>query len=511
MTTSYPSSSLATTTTGYPTPVSSTGSYASNNASQKPQHNKPPFSMDARPSEYSQSGMVEPQTSSPPVDPPSSHAPQLEPASETVQSLTDPNSASHFPPGQEVKYNPATPDSNYSLNPQSARSGTFPDSYLNRSTGYPDGSQRYQQGSNSTPNGATGNMAQPTSPSSMPSNNSGQAMQAQQGPPSQAATNPEIPVDPSIAQSSPTYPPQHHYSPYPTPDSHHMNYQTPPMYPRPPDYNGPPYSAPHQPIPYGHAATSVSPPSNVVPAGARLPGVSIYSNAFYEQGYNYRPQGGHPLSTVYSFVPIPGTHQQKRPRRRYEEIERMYKCGWNGCEKAYGTLNHLNAHVTMQSHGSKRTPEEFKEIRKEWKQRKKEEENQRKADEERARQQAAQQQPQHPDGPHTTGPDGAGQPQHASAGGYGQGGVRQLPPIGYAPASGQVASQYSGQAQAGMEGMPQYPGGQVPYQPNYPPPSPYGQQPPNQMYAHPSTQQPLQNSAAAPPNPTNHQGEQGRS
>lgn len=60
---------------------------------------------------------------------------------------------------------------------------------------------------------------------------------------------------------------------------------------------------------------------------------------------------------VYSFVPIPGAQQHKRPRRRYEEIERMYKCGWNGCEKAYGTLNHLNAHVTMQSHGIKRTPE----------------------------------------------------------------------------------------------------------------------------------------------------------
>lgn len=60
---------------------------------------------------------------------------------------------------------------------------------------------------------------------------------------------------------------------------------------------------------------------------------------------------------VYSFVPIPGAQQHKRPRRRYEEIERMYKCGWNGCEKAYGTLNHLNAHVTMQSHGQKRTPE----------------------------------------------------------------------------------------------------------------------------------------------------------
>jgi hypothetical protein len=62
-------------------------------------------------------------------------------------------------------------------------------------------------------------------------------------------------------------------------------------------------------------------------------------------------------SQVYSFVPIPGAQQHKRPRRRYEEIERMYKCGWQGCEKAYGTLNHLNAHVTMQSHGNKRTPE----------------------------------------------------------------------------------------------------------------------------------------------------------
>lgn len=74
-------------------------------------------------------------------------------------------------------------------------------------------------------------------------------------------------------------------------------------------------------------------------------------------------QNPHPLSQVYSFVPIPGAQQHKRPRRRYEEIERMYKCGWQGCEKAYGTLNHLNAHVTMQSHGQKRTPEGTCEVR----------------------------------------------------------------------------------------------------------------------------------------------------
>jgi hypothetical protein len=100
----------------------------------------------------------------------------------------------------------------------------------------------------------------------------------------------------------------------------------------------------------------------------------------------------------------------------------MYKCGWNGCEKAYGTLNHLNAHVTMQSHGQKRTPEEFKEIRKEWKQKKKEEEQARKAEEEQARQRAVDQNRGAPEGPPMGGP--------------------HLPPIGYNP-------QASGPAQAG--------------------------------------------------------------
>jgi hypothetical protein len=126
-------------------------------------------------------------------------------------------------------------------------------------------------------------------------------------------------------------------------------------------------------------------------------------------------------------VPIPGAQQHKRPRRRYEEIERMYKCGWNGCEKAYGTLNHLNAHVTMQSHGQKRTPEEFKEIRKEWKQRKKEEEANRKAEEERQRQAAAAAAAQN-GGPDPQGPDGT--PTSSYPGSR----PVQLPPIGYQPA-----------------------------------------------------------------------------
>lgn len=134
----------------------------------------------------------------------------------------------------------------------------------------------------------------------------------------------------------------------------------------------------------------------------------------------------------------------------------MYKCGWNGCEKAYGTLNHLNAHVTMQSHGTKRTPEEFKEIRKEWKARKKEEEAQRKAEEERQRAQAqaaAQTAPDH-------GAD-AGAPST-------YGGRQQLPSITY----GQAAYS-SGPPSAGMPLSSDYANSQV--YPGYQAYSPHGQ------------------------------------
>ena len=62
------------------------------------------------------------------------------------------------------------------------------------------------------------------------------------------------------------------------------------------------------------------------------------------------------VSKTYSFVSLPGNAVRKRPRRRYDEIERLYHCSWTGCTKSYGTLNHLNAHIVMQRHGSKRTP-----------------------------------------------------------------------------------------------------------------------------------------------------------
>lgn len=161
----------------------------------------------------------------------------------------------------------------------------------------------------------------------------------------------------------------------------------------------------------------------------------------------------------------------------------MYKCGWNGCEKAYGTLNHLNAHVTMQSHGTKRTPEEFKEIRKEWKQRKKEEEAARKAEDEqrRAAQQAAQQAAVQNGGPDPQGgPDGP-PPGSAYAGG-------RLPPIGYQP-SGYPAPPSGGVPQ---QPLPEYSGGHM-YSANYQPQpqSPYGQ-PSQGMYSQQHGAQPGQ-------------------
>jgi len=54
----------------------------------------------------------------------------------------------------------------------------------------------------------------------------------------------------------------------------------------------------------------------------------------------------------------------KRPRRRSDEIDRYYNCTYEGCTKSYGTLNHLNAHVSLQNHGPRRKPNEFKEIKK---------------------------------------------------------------------------------------------------------------------------------------------------
>ncbi|KAL8371239.1 hypothetical protein RB595_001197 [Gaeumannomyces hyphopodioides] len=357
-------------------------------------------SMERSGSEYSQSGLPAPYLSNcgdiksePPASTPIDHASAAQYATQQQQHQ------------QEVRSNTsstysasATPTSEYSVYPASARSSSFPD-HIQRS---------YH-------------------PSSSHSGSSG---------------------DPSIAAPSPTYtthaPQYSPYAPPPPPQdmSHGYAHPSSGLYAQPrPDWTG-----------YGqHHGAPLTPGHHVFP-----------------QTPTSAPPQARP-NQVYSFVPIPGAQQHKRPRRRYEEIERMYKCGWNGCEKAYGTLNHLNAHVTMQSHGQKRTPEEFKEIRKEWKARKKEEEANRKAEEERQRQAAA------------TSQNGSNETQTGSeasqpSNGYGAArGAVQLPPIGYQP------SQYPAPGSAGVQqSMPEYGAGYM--HANYQPSSPYGQ-PNQQMYS----------------------------
>ena len=51
-----------------------------------------------------------------------------------------------------------------------------------------------------------------------------------------------------------------------------------------------------------------------------------------------------------------GPEYVKRPRRRADEVDRLYSCTYPGCKKAYGALNHLNTHVRNSNHGPKREP-----------------------------------------------------------------------------------------------------------------------------------------------------------
>jgi hypothetical protein len=55
--------------------------------------------------------------------------------------------------------------------------------------------------------------------------------------------------------------------------------------------------------------------------------------------------------------------RNKRPRRKFHEVQRFYSCNYPGCDKAFGALNHLNAHVKFKNHGPRRSPREFSWVR----------------------------------------------------------------------------------------------------------------------------------------------------
>ncbi|PCD21430.1 hypothetical protein AU210_016393 [Fusarium oxysporum f. sp. radicis-cucumerinum] len=253
-------------------------------------------------------------------------------------------SAAQYPAGQEVSSSTSrTPTSNYGNPPHSAPSGSFLQN-----------AQRPSYHANGT---SRGGMAHRQNTSSMTQPNG----RSHQTCPVKSDNN--APTDPPIAAPHTTYASYGQNSTQaPSPEmTHSYSYPSGGMYALPrPDWPG--Y------VQHGGEPLTLGPP-------AYAPNPASTSS-------QTRPSNG------YSFVQVPSVPEKKRTRRRPDQIDRIYKCGWNDCDKAYGTLNHLNAHVTMQSHGQKRVPGEFKKIREEWRQRKKKEEANPNPERERQRQAA---------------------------------------------------------------------------------------------------------------------------
>lgn len=165
--------------------------------------------MDRGAQEYSQSGLPSPY--------PSNFG-----DTHSEGSSADHASAAQYPVKQEANYpTSATPSSEYSVYPPSARSGSFPDHI-----------QRSYHPASGTSGG--GGMAQQQNSPSMPQQD-GRSHQAHA-----VNSDNDVPIDPSIAAPSPTYPYGPH-SPYAAnPDMVH-NYSHPSgsMYAQPrPDWTG---------------------------------------------------------------------------------------------------------------------------------------------------------------------------------------------------------------------------------------------------------------------------------
>lgn len=101
--------------------------------------------------------------------------------------------------------------------------------------------------------------------------------------------------------------------------------------------------------------------TNYTNPGAIINGSSNYSMHPPHQ-YSHLNHIHHSNSTMNGKQIIPQV-SRKRKRRKYCEINRIYKCEHPGCDKAYGTLNHLNFHIQLQKHGPKRLASEFKHLR----------------------------------------------------------------------------------------------------------------------------------------------------
>lgn len=119
----------------------------------------------------------------------------------------------------------------------------------------------------------------------------------------------------------------------------------------------PQYSLPNMPI---TSVPSYGPGEYLQPPYLRLgdilPRVSRYL-PYQMQHPQYPPDGRYYSSHVDA-----GYYggKQKRYRRKFHEIHRVFHCTYPDCNKLYGKLNHLNTHIMAQKHGEKKTTEEYR-------------------------------------------------------------------------------------------------------------------------------------------------------
>jgi hypothetical protein len=174
-------------------------------------------------------------------------------------SSADHASAAHFPQPEARSNNystSATPTPEHGIYPASARSGSFPE-HIQRS---------YHPASNHS--GSSGGMAQPTSPSMSLQDGRSNHQNAQ------IKSDQDVPIDPSIAASSPTYPSHGgQYSPYGAQQDmsqHQYSQHGGQMYNQPrPDWGS--YAGhPQPPAAMGHyPVTGAQTPTSAAPTGAR--------------------------------------------------------------------------------------------------------------------------------------------------------------------------------------------------------------------------------------------------
>lgn len=212
-------------------------------------------SMDGRHDEYSHSGLSSPYQQQ--------HQQQLYSAQHSEDSV-DATSASQYTTSADVKFNPpATPTSEYGINPSPARPTQFPD-YMHRPQ-YHDGAPRYHH--SAAPQAAGAGIPQTTSPSMHTSEE-----ETPIGDVSDAldpSSNTDMHADPSIAAPPSHAYTTHHYTPY-APQQDAPHYPPQHMYP-PHQYQYPPHAMPGA---YGHVPPAMSQPAPMVSQGPRPPGVS---------------------------------------------------------------------------------------------------------------------------------------------------------------------------------------------------------------------------------------------